>query len=178
MVGGGRPYSWGMAGNPDETPVRVYADQPFVIPDVCACCLAPKEVDANVQLYVGYNQFVLVPMSWCRDCKGRQTRATLVLVLLMFSAGALGLVVPITLLGTSDLGYGIGAVGFIGGLMAGAVIAVKLRKGGQRQGHAPGCDAVGSLQGETLGTEGRRGGHLRFQNAEFARRWQQLNPPG
>ncbi len=159
----------------EETTVEVFVDRPVQTPAICCCCLAPKEQDVQQQVYVSYREFIRVPVPWCKSCKQRQLFSLLTLLSAMFLVGVPLMALPIAVWGRGNLGYGLGTAGFILGLIVGAVVGVKLRKLWQRPGHAPGCDAVGSLQGEGM-TGPRRGGRLRFINRVFAQEWIRHNP--
>jgi len=164
-----------VGARPEETKVAVYVTQQVHTPAICCCCLAPKQRDDEQQVFVGYREFMRVPVPWCHSCKKRQTFSTLTLVCAMFLLGLPLMALPIIIWGRTNMGFGLGTLGLIAGLIIGAVIGVKLRKLWNQPGHAPGCDAVGSLQGE--GIKGpTKGGYLRFINRVFAQEWIRHNP--
>jgi hypothetical protein len=77
---------------------------------------------------------------------------------------------------SKDGSYGLGTVGFILGLVAGAFLGLKVAKLMNQPGHVSRCHAVGSMPSDGFSRGGALGGHLTFHNAAFARLWQQRNP--
>ena len=96
----------------------------------------------------------------------------IVLMVAMFALGGVGAVAFRIALPRNP---GLAAVGFILGLIAGAIVGVIFPRIITPTGHATGCGAVGSLQNECFEKDGRRGGVIRCENDAFAGEWIKLN---
>ena len=150
--------------------VRVVDEERVRTPSVCCCCLAPASLDTREERSesgLGRRRTLTVPMPWCEGCLGVRRR-TGWLALASAVAGHVAVFAAVSRF-VSD-GAVAFAVGFVGALLAAAIVPVALRPlrpSSRWPGHVAGCGALSSRIGTREAT-------LVFHNRAFATIWREL----
>lgn len=159
---------------PDRNPTKVIVmqGQAPVLPEVCCCCLAPKELEIRRPVYIQPKKPFNAPVPWCLPCARRNRNTTIRLIGGMLGLAAVGIVAQVFF----HLHPMVAVGGFFGGLLLGAALAVAYRRATDRPGHTTGCQAARSLPSDGVEDGKALGGRISLSNHEFARRWIALNP--
>ena len=155
-------------------------DASILPPLACCCCMGPSDLLRKEKITVGgasvkdgafQQEYIRVPVPWCRTCSNRRTHL-FVATLTAFITASIAAIYGIALLRHGDMSAQLAMIGIaIGGLAAGLFRSGLKAVLPGRPGHVAHCLALSGGIVQRSQKTGRDTIILTFRNRAFARFW-------
>jgi hypothetical protein len=149
----------------------IWIGQSFVLPNRCACCLAPAERVGieRIDMGGGYRRWVELPE--CKRCRAWRNWGIGLGLATLLASFALGIALGVALFPLGSMR----AIPLLPVIGLGMLVFLGLRRAFHPRGHVPSCSPIARSEVEEFGglTQDVK---VFFANPEFAALWRKVNP--